>query len=716
MARKAQKPARPNPAPPKADMALADFTAAYFTQFGATVHANPSIADARLDVQLPPELATHFGREQVHLSFHTSEPESGFELVAHGSRVFDQMMTFLDARGAFSVQRAPARYAGGEALMSAIRPTNASVSRLRLQERTRTAFAFTWRITYRADDKRQEIYTIWMDDDGRPLTQPGAAETQTPAADLERMLADAEAVPIERNEAGELLPPKLPPLTQLVRLAEQARNYATFHADVRCVSHEAEILPRLYKTLNRLLTYYQQQIDEIQAARDPEGERRRALEADLQRKVAEEIENHRLRVEVELLGYVALETPTAVADLTLTTGRREVTVRVEQDRYSGKLRRPPCFACGAETTDLTIDYRGHITCERCTHLCATCNELVCTTCGVAPCPVCGAENCENCGAVCWACGERACAQHISGCPTCGDNVCHSCQIECAACGVRQCKSHLRLDGVASTQDAPALICARCAVRCPGCQQYSAHTGVCSASGQRFCENCLLSCTDCGQIVGPGFYQIDPADRKPYCHACLRECPICHALSHSTTECAICQRSGCATCVKRCVVCARSVCTEHGMKMPDCGHVVCNRDLEECGICHDLVCPRCTDSCAICTRFHCERDAAGCVQCGQEYCSDCVNSTGLCATCAAADVAGVAVDRRALAWGAHEQAQAIAPHYHWVVISNRRYDIYIGEGAMMSTAVVVVDRQPDKRRVVHVRRFSALDRLRGMLGV
>lgn len=33
--------------------------------------------------------------------------------------------------------------------------------------------------------------------------------------------------------------------------------------------------------------------------------------------------------------------------------------------------------------------------------------------------------------------------------------------------------------------------------------------------------------------------------------------------------------------------------------------------------------------------------------------------------------------------------------------------------MMSTAVVVVDRQPDRRRVVHVRRFSALDRLRGM---
>lgn len=75
-------------------------------------------------------------------------------------------------------------------------------------------------------------------------------------------------------------------------------------------------------------------------------------------------------------------------------------------------------------------------------------------------------------------------------------------------------------------------------------------------------------------------------------------------------------------------------------------------------------------CAICTRFHCERDTVGCVQCGQEYCSDCVNSMGLCATCAAVDVAGVAVDRRALAWGAHEQAQAVVPHYHWVVIGEQ----------------------------------------------
>ena len=715
MARKSQKAA-----PPKIDATLEEFTRTYFTQLGATVHSATvhsaeTGATARLNVDLPPPLAAHFGREQLGLTFHAAEPETGAELVAYGSRVFDQMLALLAARSAFAVQRAPARHTGGEALMTAVRPTNASVSRLRLQERVRTLFVFTWRITYRADDKRQELYTLWMDDEGRPLGQPGSASVPA-LATLEQMLADAEAAPLEHNDAGETLPPKLPPITQLVRIAEQARTYATYHADVRCVSHEAEILPRLYKTLNRLLSYYQQQIDEIQSARDPEGERRRTLEADLQRKVAEEIENHRLRVEVELLGYVALETPTAVADLTLHSGRHEVAVHVEQDRYSGELRRPTCHACGAETAELTIDAQGHITCERCTHLCATCNDLVCAACGIASCPVCGAENCETCARMCWACGERACPQHVRLCPTCGDNVCHACQDACIVCGVHQCKSHLRLDAVADKQGVQELICPRCAVRCQGCQQYSAHIGVCSASGQRFCQNCLVACAGCGRIVGLGFHQLDPVDRRPYCSECLHECPRCRTLSHSTLTCSICASDGCATCIKPCVACARSVCAEHGVQISECGHVVCNRDLQECGLCHELVCPRCTPTCAICGRYHCESDTAGCAQCGQEYCGGCVSTIGLCTTCAEIGTTGVTVNHKKLAWDDHDQAQVMASHYRWVVTHNRRYDIYLGEGAMMSTAIVVVDRQADPPRVVYVRRLSALERLRGLLGI
>lgn len=701
-------------ASPKIESPLADFTREYFTRLGATVRAAGSTTGDQLYVELTPALATHFGREKVRLAFHSAEPIPGVELVAHGSRLFDQMMALLDSRGAFTVLRAPVRHSGGEALMSAVRFTNASVNRLRMQDGTRTLFAFTWRITYRADDKRQEIFSIWLDDEGRLLAQSGATDAHQTIEALDQMLADAEAAPGEVNKAGETLPPKLPPLAQLVRLAEQARAYATYHADVRCVSHEAEILPRLYRSLNRLITYYQDQIDETQPARDPEGERRRALEADLQRKIIEEVESHRLRIDVELIGYVALETPTAVADITLRSGRHEVAVRIEQDRYSGVLRRPDCHACGAETNAVTIDHNGHITCERCTQLCATCNELFCTVCGVAPCPVCGAENCATCGRTCWACGEHACTEHIDPCPICGDSVCHACQTTCAACGVRQCRSHLRLDCVAGAAEEAALICPRCAVRCPGCRQYSAQHGVCSASGQRFCQNCLVTCTSCSRVIGPGFYAIDAADQRPYCNDCLRECPSCHALSHDLTGCVVCGRQGCAACVARCIACDRAVCAEHGMRLPSCQHLVCNRDLVECSVCHELVCPRCAATCPICAQHVCENDLVGCIHCGQEYCRTCVSHAGLCATCATVAAHGVAVDRDALDWGDDEQVRTIAPHYRWVAAGNRRYDIYVGEGAMMTTAVVVVERRGDQRRIVWLRRLTVLERLREML--
>ena len=51
-----------------------------------------------------------------------------------------------------------------------------------------------------------------------------------------------------------------------------------------------QILPRLYQVLNRITTYYGQQIEEVYESHDPTGEKRRALEADLDRKIGEEIE------------------------------------------------------------------------------------------------------------------------------------------------------------------------------------------------------------------------------------------------------------------------------------------------------------------------------------------------------------------------------------------------------------------------------------------
>jgi len=710
MSRRKKQPAAPAP-----DTTLQQFASDFFRLFGAHIESGDGNPVASFDVCLTPELATHFGRERLSLCFHGVEPQAGQELVAHGSRAFDRMLAFLDRRSAFAVQRLPRRVVTGEALMGALQPLNASIQDLRVQEQTQFLFAFTWRITYRADDKRQELYTIVIDQDGTRLPQVGEPKAPANALDLNQLLADAEPVVLERNEEGHLLPPKLLALAQLATLAERARKYVIYHADLNCVNYEAEILPRLHKSLNRLTTYYQQQIEEVYDAHDPDGEKRRVLETDLNRKIAEEVENHRLRVQVELLSYLALETPTAVLEMTLSDGKSQAGVRVVQNRYNGVLRRPACYACGADVTAAALDRNGHIICAACIEQCATCQEIVCVRCGLATCPVCGKGNCDVCGHQCWACGERACAAHISRCPVCGDEVCHACQSACAHCGVLQCRGHLVADCVVPSDGVTQLVCAACAVRCPGCHQHTAQTGICAASGQRFCRNCLVTCTTCGRSMGPGFYTISPGDGQPYCHACQHDCPACGRATPAGVVCATCGAEGCPVCMPRCSYCGVAVCSAHSRVMKGCGHVVCAVHIQTCAIGHEVVCPTCNPPCAICERAHCAEHTQTCAQCGQEYCSECVRISGLCDTCATVIKHGESVEIGVLPWANHPAVAKLLPYYRWVRESNTRYTVYYGQGSMLTAAVIVVRRTAEGDQVIHTRRVGAVERLRGMLG-
>ncbi|RME62058.1 MAG: hypothetical protein D6790_06925, partial [Caldilineae bacterium] len=272
---------------------LRAFTQSFFETYGATVR--PYSRAGGLTVELPPELAQHFGKPTLHLVFENSEVTSLTDLVAYGSRVFDQIMAYLDQQAAVTVQHLPRRHTGAGALLNAVTLRNVAVTDLKLEEQQRPLYLFNWHITFRSDDKHEEIFPVMLDGDGErvPLIQTGGeAVRDAEPLDLDALLADA--APEEPPEDGES--PRLPPMTHLVRLAETARKFAFYHADVRCVELEKEILPRLHKVLSRLTTYYQQQIDEVYDSHDPDGEKRRSLEEDLQRKIAEEVENHRLRV------------------------------------------------------------------------------------------------------------------------------------------------------------------------------------------------------------------------------------------------------------------------------------------------------------------------------------------------------------------------------------------------------------------------------------
>lgn len=694
MAKKTAKP--PKPAERAVD--LRTFTDEFFTTLGATVKAADRRKAGALQVDLPPALATYFGDQSLTLCFQqtvaTDNATNGRatpapQLIAHGSPLFDKMLAYLENKSAVTHQRLPARHNAGEELMRALRPLNTGIVGLKMQEQTHHLYAFHWHITYRADDKHEELYSVLLSEAGeRLLNQAGDSATNT--TDLPTLLADAEPLPPEPvSEDGQPQPSRLPPMTQLHRLAEIARKYAIYHADVRCVSHEAEILPRLYKTLNRLSTYYQQQIEEVYDAHDPTGEKRRSLEVDLERKLAEEVENHRLRVQVQLFSYAVLQVPVAVANLTLSDGKRETSVQVLRNRYDGSLHRPHCHVCQQEMTQVVLDRNGHLVCDTCFAQCNACQELLCTTCGVATCPVCGKGNCDTCGRLCWACGERACADHSSLCPICGDEVCHACQETCSHCGIRQCRSHLRVDQVKVTAGETAYICSECAVRCPGCEQYSAEIGACNASGQRFCQNCLVSCTTCQRVIGPGFYET--IDHKPYCHDCLVECPSCQRWALAVQPCPQCQTGFCATCGAACAVCQERYCPDHTHHYAGCDHVVCTKHTVHCNQCQDELCPLCHVACAICEQYACDLHQDVCKQCGQLYCRNCI-SKGLCTTCTVLTTApatdGDALDLAKEACSADPRVAKIAPHYTWTRARNQRYTIYLGRAPQRKDALIV----------------------------
>jgi hypothetical protein len=687
---------------------LRDFTVSFFETFGAPIKRLDRRKQGALRVELPEPMAVHFGRKELRLVFQNAEASSETDLVAYGSRIFDQMMAFLDRQGALTVQELPARHMGADELLRAVQPINAAIAGLQLSEQKRQLFVFNWHITYRADDKREEIFTVVVDDHGN-LVKLNEGEEEaasgTDTVDLQALLADAQPVPPETSADGLPLPPRLPPMTQLTRLAESARKHALYHADVRCVGHEAEILPRLHKVLARLVSYYQQQIEEVYDSHDPTGEKRQILEEDLQRKIVEEVENHRLRVDVRLFSYALLSVPVANAQIRLSDGKREVTIDVTRNRYTGGLRRPRCHSCAEPITRLMLCRNGHITCEECIVQCQTCQEVLCETCGLHTCPDCGQENCESCSRYCWSCGERACPEHIGACPVCGDEACHSCQAACSECGSRQCRTHLRVDGVSGK-----LLCSGCTVRCPGCREYSSQIESCAVSGQRFCVNCIVPCAGCRRPLGPGLYTLDPIDGRPYCAECLQPCPTCGQQTAVLVDpgCGACGRPLCGHCRIECHTCGDLLCAEHQEECTDCGHIICEKDQIECEVGGERLCVECAQACPICDIVHCVAHSTACAICLQRYCASCLNNQGVCKTCTTLPTHGrqVAMVREPIIHDA--RIEHIWNQHKWVATKNRRYTLYLGVDLWNRYVFVVAEGE----KVLHIRRGQVLAKLFG----
>lgn len=678
---------------------LKQFALDFFQQFGAEIDADggngaPFLNGVR--VKLTPELAAHFGKPQLNLVFSAAEASVYHDLVVYGSRTFDGIMAYLEKVGEFTQQALPALHAGdGEALPAGVSLHGCRLDGLRAYASSRPVVAFNFHITYRSDDKVEELYTTALDGEGRviedfqPMLQDAALQAAGPAAGP----ADAPL----RN--GGPFP------SGAVELAAEARRHALFHADVRCAELERDILPRLHKALSRLVTYYEEQIAEIHDGREPEQaeERRQAMREDLKRKIAEETENHRLRVTVRLFSFAVILSPTWHSEARLDNTRTALTVDIERDLYTGQLHLPRCHVCGEETVSIGLCDGGHVACPADLFTCRICGQDRCTTCGIQPCKGCGEPVCRACATICQACGGWACAEHSQRCPVCQDLICQACQGTCSVCGKRQCAIHLLSDHISRE-----LVCRACAVTCPACEQPSAQAGTCAVCGQVFCQKCLGTCCLCAKALCPAHGLRDDTTHELVCPDCAVECAICHRTVARTGLCAICGASVCLECLVTCTACQEQVCAAHHAVCSVCGAVLCTRHITTCHTCGHVMCAEHSLACPDCDDIVCPQHSARCALCGQAYSSKDVNAQGLCVTCARLEKGLIVADMEDEAVARDKRVRTITRNYVWRRSSNRLYKVYLGQRTL-GKALIVADSQD---QVIELRIIDLLDILLG----
>ncbi len=671
------------------DRSLHDLALHAFGLFGAGV--SPARRGA-LHVTLTQELAEHFGKPTLQLVFSTAHVAPDHDLMVYGSRAFDRLMAYITNHGSLIRHQLPDRYPGlaVRGLPEGVRLFNCHTTRVTTRRSGRVVCQFNFHLSFRADDKREELFAVALDEAGQVIP------------DWSALLDQSQPSPTDDDE---------PNLDTLVVLAEAARQRAIYYADQQCAAIEQEILPRLHKTLSRLVSYYEEQALEIQDryAEPWRAEELRAeLRADLQRKMAEEVENHRLRVTVTLFSIAQIVEPVWEHALHLRQQTTDDTVRVPVVRnlFTGALEPPACHVCHSPTLAVGLCAHGHVACPDCLARCHACTRDFCLDCGLQGCSACHEILCADCAVVCHACGQWACAEHSARCPICQETTCFACQDTCAGCGIRQCRGHLVADHLATDN----LLCSRCAISCPHCARPSAQTATCDYCGQLFCRACVQRCVACGHTYCLAHVVQAPREGGPVCKRCLVTCPHCMTEAVTVAACATCGREGCRACLVTCAECGTMVCDEHRQVCHLCARPFCGWHSDRCLVDDCVVCSFDSLTCPGCERTVCRPHQRQCSVCGLAYCPDCTDDEqSVCHTCQQLEEAEV-VDLHHEPIGADPDVAALADRYTWRSVRNRRYTIYHGARLLQHVTLVATL----EGQLVHTNHHRRVERVAGWL--
>jgi hypothetical protein len=392
--------------------ALKAFVEAFFKAFPQDVSAL-EMRDERVQVALSGDLMQHFGRSNLMLTFTPHDAEG--ELVAFGSRVFDELQAFLARRGALTVCHLPAgRVAPLPALINGQAITQAPLSS------PQRFYEFNYHAAFLSDERHEQVLSFMLDAEGQPA--PEAARW------LERFQGEEVLLPFDLSA----FPSELSAAAEALAVGEAERSALPF---------ERESDRRLAKVADRLTDFYEEQIKEALYKRRRGLSEAEALDAliaerhdlrdELARKLADEQRNHQQRIQLRLVSRAIVEVPGAWHGVRLESKQAARTLNYWENRHTGVAGLPGCERCGDRPLAYALCASDHLVCSGCLGHCAACERDLCAA-ELAPCSQCGQSGCRGCLRDC-AGGHSVCNTHLRACERCGMAVCGDCARHCPAC-------------------------------------------------------------------------------------------------------------------------------------------------------------------------------------------------------------------------------------------------------------------------------------------
>jgi hypothetical protein len=545
------------------------------------------------------------------------DPEA--ELLGIGSPAFERLLSAIRARGFLEIRgtvapavdpapkeaRIPVPIEGAEAGTARVEVTLVPVGRLLA------------RVSIKAGPRLEErlVESPFVDlSTGAPVGQA-----------LEEVLRGLESDGKGSGESEYPVAPRCPPERLLPMLFDELAR--ELEAEISRMREEAE---RSRKAeAERLQRYYgamEAEVEPEDGEPDAVQHAKRAIRAELERRLEEETERYRVRVTLHPLQLAEWRILAQRACWPLTTpagGQAELmATRLLAGDTSWRLT---CPLCGNDPSAVRVCREGHASCPACSERCGVCGRTTCREHGLATCAVEGHPVCGEHARTCSSCGTSHCTTHGARCRLGDHDVCPACAVTCGRCGVELCKAH----GTATSDLAPLgarWLCDNCMVHCEGgtnepvgldevvrctaCERHicSVHQVVCAVDDAPHCSRHLRRSDRSGRLACES-HRVSCADE-----------PGSVLASDEVAPCATCGRAVCETHGGTCVADGARHCTGHLAPLADLpGQRACEAHRTTCQVDRVAFSMTGTEPCPVCGKPTCKGHQAACSHCARRVC-------------------------------------------------------------------------------------------------